>query len=294
MVSDTSWQYHHQTGSPARPPNLWFISSRNLWGRTVTQVLDPARNHSLLLFEDCTGGEGPDPPGSAPHHHPSPPQSSGSFRQILQGVTTFFRGSQFISTFLPMVFLLSFCLSIQIFPFYKTHPPPDPSLIPSFHGAPTSWLSPKLRFYFSFAFSVCLSQQTSLFPEGRGGEERMGSSHSSREWEFKSIWVQEWQLAPRVGFSSCLSTIRDVSGLCSHVHSPKRGLAACVHGQLQCGTAVTWDQPWGKSCMRRGCNEPSWGLHPLAQELLFSSGTWPWSLPEPSWCLSRSLTDLDL
>lgn len=59
-------QHNHPTCSPTCPPDLWSISFRSLWGWTVTQVLDPATNHSLLLFEDFTGevppGLGPAPP----------------------------------------------------------------------------------------------------------------------------------------------------------------------------------------------------------------------------------------
>lgn len=64
-ISSTSGQHNHTTCSPTCPPDLWSISFRSLWGWTVTQVLDPATNHSLLLFEDFTG-EVPPGPGPAP------------------------------------------------------------------------------------------------------------------------------------------------------------------------------------------------------------------------------------
>jgi len=53
-------------------------------------------------------------------------------------------------------------------------------------------------------------------------------------------------------------------------------------GCLCSRAALVWctqDQPYGRSCVRRGCNEP---LQPLACELLFGSGTRPRSLPEPA------------
>lgn len=155
----TSRQHNHWTGSPACPPNLWFIFSRSLWDLIVTQVLDPATNHSLLLFEDYTGGEGPGPHGPAlpalsltgsmvwelqanpPRSHCLLPWQSVYFHFPAHGFSSFLSPSQ----------------SRSFPPTKSSHLQTHPWSLPS-NRAPTSWLSPKFRFYFSFAFSVCLWQ----------------------------------------------------------------------------------------------------------------------------------------
>lgn len=59
---------------------------------------------------------------------------------------------------------------------------------------------------------------------------------------------------------------------------------------LRCGAAVTWDQPWDKSCVRMICNNFPWELQSSAWELLSAQ---PWSLPQPCSCLDGSLAEPD-
>lgn len=146
--SDTLGQHNHPTCSPTCPPDLWSISFRSLWGWTVTQVLDPAPHHSLLLFEDFTDEVPPwtstCPPSATPDHlnglgasdKPSKESPPSSLAVSLFPVSC------------PRVFLLSFSLSIQNFPSYEIQPHPDPSLISSLQLGNLQLTLPKAQFLF--------------------------------------------------------------------------------------------------------------------------------------------------
>lgn len=122
--------------------------------------------------------------------------------------------------------------------------------------------------------------KSSLF--SHRGEGRMASFHSSRAWEFKSLWVQEYLLTPHPGFSSCISKTRDRAlQPCS---LPKMGF-----GCLCSWTAVMWcicnlGSALGKEVHDKGLNDPLGNSTPSRGSC---TGTQPCSLPElchlPAW-----------
>lgn len=210
-------------GQPSMPTKrVVHLLQKHVRRIRLSMVLDPTTDHSLLLPQKYTGGDRPDhldlPP--PPQHRTSPPQWSGGFRQILQGVTDFFHDSQFISTFLPMVFppfLLP--LNPDLSPLGNpatSRPIPDPFL-PTGHppaGPPqSSNFILGVGFFFSLPIVI-----DNYFPRGEGnGKDGQLSGEQSMRGFLNGC---ECLLKPRAAFSSCISKTSNVSGLCGHVHSP--------------------------------------------------------------------------